>query len=41
MGRHTIPERAQVELETFGIQSFLFDLLYEEIMLVDTLRPAR
>jgi hypothetical protein len=41
MWRHAVPERAQVELETLGIQSFLFDLLHEEIMLVDTLRPAR
>jgi hypothetical protein len=41
MGWHAEPEWPQVEFKTLGIQSFLFDLLHEEIVLVDTLRPAR
>jgi hypothetical protein len=40
MGWHSVPERPKVKFEALGIQSFLFDLLYEEIVLVDALRPA-
>ena len=41
MRRHAKPERAQVKLKTLRIQTFLFNLLYEKIVLVHALRPAR
>ena len=41
MGGHPVPERAQVELEAFGLETLLFDLLHEQIVLVDTLCAAR